>query len=163
MQFARRNLKQHDAPAHVVHVVNPSGCIKAIQVSNTIDTPILDRTFQTDSEGGVHLVSIRVAQAFEQNGWVLLEELFKADGPDGPERFADFLDYQDYAAKCETRGVRPDPYPTDQLPDEVHARRTGQAPMAPTWSPRAKPKAKARADKPAKAKEKPSDGAEVHP
>jgi len=140
MQFERRNLKQHDAPAHVVHVVNPSGCIKAVQVSNTIDTPILDRTFQTDSEGGVHLKSVRVAQAFEQRGWVLLEDLFKADGPDGPERFADFLAYQTYAAKCESLGLAANPYPGDQLPDEVHARRGGQAPMAPTWAPRAKSK-----------------------
>lgn len=163
MQFARRNLKQHDAPAHVVHVVNPSGCIKAIQVSNTIDTPILDRTFQTDPEGGVHLTSVRVAQAFEQRGWVLLEELFMKDGPDGAARFADFLSYQSYAAKCEAHGVQPDPYTTDQLPDEVFARRNGQAPMAPTWAPRAKPKARA---KPAKAgKDKPSDpdSEAVHP
>ena len=135
MQFSSHDLRETTAANHIVPVLTPSGGIKWVRVSNTIDSPIVSCEFGKKSGGEVFLKSVRIAQSFEENGWELLETTFSKDGEGWRARWADYLAHMQHVTECEVRGVTAAGFPVELLPDQVLERRRGDGDTAKKWAP----------------------------
>lgn len=141
MKFPTRDLRIHTARPHIVPVVTPNGLIKHLRINNTMDTPILTREMGVDpNTEAVFLVGVEVAPAFRREHWVLLQDLFREDGPDGEERWGDYVRHIQYTIECEMAGQKPDPFPRDRLPEEIERRQRGEGAGAKVFEPRSRPR-----------------------
>lgn len=120
--MAREPRRNADINPPTIHVVNPHGLVKPVQVASNIRGAL-----ELDDDGQPVLV-----RSYAKSGWAILRDLYEAEGR--MDLWRAWEAYQEARAQAKKES-RPVPKFEDRyLPREVHRRRAGHLPSATVWT-----------------------------
>jgi hypothetical protein len=108
-----------------VHVVNPTGTVRRLQVNKNRSFPMLDVTLAGRNGKIVGIASVDLTNKYRKAGWTLLKEDFEEDGnPEGYEAYCRWEAFADSISRQPAHArVARIPDVSEHLPTSVLLRR----------------------------------------